>query len=65
METASGAPKLALSPCNPLSHVRVRQWMYLQDGGETMVNRVTISKLGMLVGQTTEYFRRTPSPDTR
>lgn len=47
---------LALSG-NPLSHVRVRQWMYLQDGGDTMVNRVAISKLGILVGQTTEYFR--------
>lgn len=50
---------LALSP-SIFSRVRVRQWMYLQEGGETMVNRVAISKLGVQVGQTTEYFRRGP-----
>lgn len=50
---------LTLSQGNALSRVRVRQWMYLQDGGETMVNRVSISKLGIVVAQTTEYFERT------
>lgn len=43
---------------NPLTRVRVSQWMYLMADGETMFNRVTISKLGVVVGQTSEYFRR-------
>jgi hypothetical protein len=49
---------LALRPGNPLANVRFHLWMYLQDDGESMINRVTITKLGLVIGQTTEYFRR-------
>jgi hypothetical protein len=49
---------LALRPGNPLTHLRFKLWMYLQDDGETMINRVTISKLGVTVARTTEYFQR-------
>ena len=51
---------LALRPGNPLANVRFHLWMYLQDDGQTMINRVTITKLGLIIGQTTEYFRRGP-----
>ncbi|MDP9194468.1 MAG: DUF3833 domain-containing protein [Acidobacteriota bacterium] len=33
-------------------------WMYLMEDGETLINRVTITKLGIVVARTTEYFRR-------
>ena len=51
---------LALEPDAAVATVDLRHWMYLQDGGATLVNRVTISKLGIVVGQVTEYFRRVP-----
>ena len=38
--------------------VRMKHWMYLADDGDTMINRVIISKLGIVVAETTEYFRR-------
>ncbi len=50
--------KLALSPGNPLGNVRMSQWMYLQPDGQTMINHSTISKLGVVVAQVTEQFRR-------
>ena len=49
---------VALKPGNPLFNVRLKQWMYLQDGGQVMVNRGTVSKLGVEMAQVTEYFRR-------
>ena len=49
---------LQVTPGNPLSRVRMKHWMYLVDGGDTLINRVVISKLGVVVGGTTEYFRR-------
>ena len=53
---------LALRPGNPLANVRFKLWMYLQADGETMINRVTISKLGVIVAQTTEHFHRGSGP---
>lgn len=49
---------VALKPGNPLYDVRLKQWMYLQAGSRTMVNRATIRKLGVEVAQVTEFFRR-------
>jgi len=51
-----------LNPDNPLSNVRFSHWMYLLDGGATMMNRVTVSKLGFIVAEVTEYFRRGARP---
>ena len=48
---------VALRPGNPLFDVRLRQWMYLQADGRSMVNRATIRKLGVEVAQVTEFFR--------
>jgi len=51
---------LALKPGNPLFNVRMTQHMYLQPDGRTMLNRSTIRKLGIVVAQVTEQFRREP-----
>lgn len=56
---------LALSPGNPLANVRMSQWMYLQSDGRTMVNHSTITKLGIVVAQVTEQFRRDAAMDSR
>ncbi len=53
---------LALRPGNPLANVRFKLWMYLQADGETMINRVRITKLGVTVAETTEYFHRGSGP---
>lgn len=34
----------------------MKHWMYLVDGGNLLINRVVISKLGITVRETTEYF---------
>lgn len=47
-----------VTPGNPLARVHLKHWMYLVDGGDTLVNRVIISKFGIVIGGTTEYFRR-------
>lgn len=47
---------LELSPGNPLTRIRMSQWMYLQPDGRTLVNHTTISKAGLVVGQVTEQF---------
>jgi hypothetical protein len=47
-----------LIPGNPLYNVRLEQWMYLEDGSQTMVNRASVTKLGFQVAQVTEFFRR-------
>lgn len=49
---------LEATPGNPLTRVRVRHWMYLADDGELLLNRVVITKFGVVVRQATEYFRR-------
>ena len=49
---------VALKPGNPLFDVRLKQWMYLQPGGQTMMNRATIHKFGAQIAQVTEFFRR-------
>lgn len=49
---------LALSPTNPLTHVHLNQWLYLQDGGDSMISRTTISKLGIVVARSAEYVHR-------
>lgn len=48
---------LQLKPGNVLSRVRMEHWMYLLPNG-TMLNRVTVRKLGVRLGQTTEVFER-------
>lgn len=45
-----------------LSRVRMEHWMYLAGDGETMINRVVISKFGIIIGRVTEYFRRGSAP---
>ena len=49
---------LALSPGNPLANVQMTQWMYLQPDGRTLLNHSTIRKLGVVVAQVTETFRK-------
>jgi hypothetical protein len=49
---------LALSPGNPLANVTMSQWMYLQPDGRTLINHTTIRKLGFVVAQVTEEFRK-------
>jgi hypothetical protein len=53
---------IALRPGNPLANVRFKLWMYLQADGETMINRVTVSKLGVILSETTEHFHRGSGP---
>ncbi len=47
-----------LKPGNPLYNVRLEQWMYLENGSQTMLNRASVTKLGIQVAQVTEFFRR-------
>ena len=49
---------VALKPGNVLYNVRLKQWMYLQADGRSMVNRATINKSGVEVAQVTEFFWR-------
>ncbi len=49
---------LALTPHNPFTRVHMNHWMYLQEGSEVMINRVIISKLGVILAETTEHFHR-------
>ena len=51
---------LALGSGSAVETVDLRHWMYLQEGG-TLVNRVAITKFGIVVGQVTEYFQRVPA----
>jgi hypothetical protein len=50
---------LALSPGDPLKNVVMDQWMYLMDGG-SMMNRTTISKLGITLAEVSEEFQTAP-----
>ena len=47
-----------LSPGNPLAHVGMTQWMYLQPDGRTMVNCDRITKAGVTVAEITEQFQK-------
>jgi len=47
-----------VAPGNPLAHLHMSQWMYLQADGVTMVNRDTLTKGGILVAQITEQFHK-------
>lgn len=46
---------IALSPTNPLTHVTLNQWLYLQQGGDDLLSRTTITKLGVVVARSAEY----------
>ncbi len=46
---------LATSPGNPLLNVAMHQWMYRMDDG-SVVNRTTITKLGITLAEVTERF---------
>ncbi len=46
---------LAASPGNGLANVSMHQWMYRMDDG-SVVNRTTITKLGVTLAQVTERF---------
>ena len=43
---------------NPFGHVHMSQWMYLQEGGLTMINRATVTKAGIVLAEVTEQFRK-------
>jgi hypothetical protein len=43
-------------PGNPLAHVHMSQWMYLQPDGRTLVNRDTLTKAGVIITEITELF---------
>ena len=49
---------VALQPGNPLENVHLRQWMYLQEDGRTLLNRGTVRAFGVEVAQVTEQFRK-------
>ena len=53
---------LALTPHNVFTRVHMNHWMYLQAGGDVMINRVIISKLGVIIAETTEHFHRGTGP---
>lgn len=55
---------LALNPTNPLTRVRMTHWMTLQPDGKTMLNVVTVRKLGIVLARITEVFQQaSPLPD--
>ncbi len=49
---------VALKTGNPLFNVRLRQWMYLQTDGRTVLNRGSVNKFGVEIAQVTEDFQR-------
>lgn len=53
---------LAVNPRNVFTRVRMHHWMYLQADGTTLINRVVITKLGLVIGETTEHFHRGTAP---
>lgn len=53
---------LAVNPRNVFTRVRMHHWMYLQADGTTMINRVVITKLGLVIAETTEHFHRGSGP---
>jgi hypothetical protein len=49
---------LDVAPGNPLLNVHMSQWMYLQPGGRTMINRDVLSKGAVVVAHITEQFTK-------
>jgi len=45
-------------PGNPLGHLHMSQWMYLQADGVTLVNRDSLTKGGVTVAYITEQFHK-------
>ncbi|HEV7404705.1 MAG TPA: DUF3833 family protein [Chthoniobacteraceae bacterium] len=45
-------------PGNPLAHLHMSQWMYLQPDGITMINRAIASKGGVILAEVTEQFHK-------
>ena len=45
-------------PGNPLAHLHMSQWMYLQPDGVTMINRAIASKAGIILAEITEEFHK-------
>ena len=71
--TARGAPSgrtlhwtwtLAAKPGNGLYNVKMDQWMYLADNG-TLLNRTTVTKLGVRIAEISEQFVREPKTGSR
>lgn len=53
---------LAVKPGNPLTHVRLTQWMYMPENTETMFTRVVVRKWGIRLAEIAESFHKVP-PD--
>ena len=49
---------LDVSPGNPLLHVHMSQWMFLQPDGRTMINCDTLTKAGVVVARLAEQFQK-------
>jgi hypothetical protein len=49
---------LSLPPGDWLRRVEFEHWMYLADDGETLLNRFTVRKLGVVVARASEVFHR-------
>lgn len=49
---------LDVLPGNPLGHLHMSQWMYLQADGKTLVNRDSLTKAGVGVAQISEQFHK-------
>lgn len=45
-------------PGDPLGHVHMSQWMYLQEDGAAVVNRDTLTKAGLIIAEITEQFQK-------
>ncbi len=45
-------------PGNPLGHLQMSQWMYLQSDGTTLINRDSLTKAGITVAYITEHFQK-------
>ncbi|GAN77634.1 DUF3833 family protein [Acidisphaera rubrifaciens] len=52
--------RLRLPPGDWLHTVRFEHWMYLSDDGTTLLNRFTVSKLGIVVARASETFVHVP-----
>ena len=53
---------LSLPPGDWLRRVEFEHWMYLADDGETLLNRITVRKLGVVVARASEVFHRQGAP---
>lgn len=49
---------LSLPPGDWLRRVEFEHWMHLADDGETLLNRFTVRKLGVVVARASEVFHR-------